>query len=124
MAEDFEKELAIIKENKYLYGHLVKNKYRDGNDGIYIGRGSKWGNQWTHLAHTTAPYVVSSREEAVVMHRRNLIKMIRNNEIKLSDLAELADKTLICFCSPDLCHGHTLSAAAHWAKLELQKQGR
>ena len=39
------------------------------------------------------------REEAVVMHRRNLIKMIRNNEIKLGDLAELADKTLICFCS-------------------------
>ena len=65
MAEDFEKELAIIKENKSLYGHLVKNKYLDGNDGIYIGRGrgSKWGNQWTHLAHTTAPYVVSSEKK-------------------------------------------------------------
>ena len=35
----FEKELAIIKENKILYGHLVKNKYLDEMTVFILGVG-------------------------------------------------------------------------------------
>lgn len=121
MVENFQQELDIIKENRAIFGHLVKNKYQEYSNGIYIGRGSRWGNDWTHLQHTKAPYKVKSREEAVVMHRRHLIQQIKNKHISLTELAELADKELICFCSPDLCHGHTLAAAAKWALNEIEK---
>lgn len=116
-------ELEAIYDNRSKFGYLVLNKKdaTDAQNTVYIGRGSKWGNQWSHLPNSTAKHRTWTREEAVVCHRRWLIEAIRNGEISISELAMLADKRLVCFCSPDLCHGHTLSAAAHWAKQQLSR---
>ncbi|PJZ19816.1 hypothetical protein CEW46_21235 [Bacillus cereus] len=81
----------------------VVNKYKEPYD-IYIGRGSKWGNPFSHLDGTKAQFKVGSREEAV----RAFKNWILTQPHLLNDLEELEGKTLGCFCKPQLCHGDVL----------------
>lgn len=81
----------------------VVNKYKEKYD-VYIGRGSKWGNPYSHLQGTTAEYVVSSREEAISKYKEYLLQ----NEELLKDIKELDGKVLGCFCKPKACHGDIL----------------
>jgi len=75
---------------------------------IYVGRPSKWGNPFTHIADkkTVAQFVVSSREEAVEAYQL----WITEGEGKhlLEDLHELKGKVLGCWCAPKSCHGDVL----------------
>jgi hypothetical protein len=64
---------------------------------IYIGRGSKWGNPFKIGEH-------GNREEVIEKYE----KWIRKNPKLMSDLPELKDKTLGCWCSPKACHGDVL----------------
>jgi len=82
----------------------VVNKYAEPYD-IYIGRGSKWGNPFTHKKGTTAEYIVESREEAVEKFR----EWILQQEDLMNSLEELKGKTLGCFCKPKSCHGDVLA---------------
>lgn len=83
----------------------VVNKYRHKYD-VYIGRGSKWGNPFTHKQGTMAKHIVESREQAIEKYR----EYITTGEGKhlLNDLHELKGKTLGCFCKPQACHGDVL----------------
>ena len=84
----------------------VVNKYREAYD-TYIGRGSKWGNPFTHIASgTKAQYVVANREEAIAAYREWITQ--GNGKHLLNDLHELQGKTLGCFCKPQACHGDVL----------------
>lgn len=84
----------------------VVNKYKEPYD-VYIGRGSKWGNPFTHISKgTKAKYVVSSREEAIEKFREYILHGDGKN--LLNDLKELEGKTLGCFCKPKSCHGDVL----------------
>jgi hypothetical protein len=84
----------------------VVNKYRESYD-TYIGRGSKWGNPFTHIASgTKAQYVVANREEAIAAYREWITQ--GNGKHLLNDLHELQGKTLGCFCKPQACHGDVL----------------
>ena len=79
----------------------VVNKYKEPYD-IYIGRGSKWGNPFTHIpSGTKAEYVVESREAAIEAYE----EWITNGDGKplLDQLHELEGKTLGCFCKPKSC---------------------
>lgn len=82
--------------------HFKKEPYD-----IYIGRGSKWGNPYTHIKDrkTLATYVVDSREEAIEKYREYIL----NNKQLMKDLPELKDKILGCWCSPKSCHGDVLT---------------
>ena len=73
---------------------------------IYIGRGSKWGNPFTHIKtfNTKADYIVESRNIAIEKYKEYIL----NNEDLLNSLHELKDKTLGCFCFPKPCHGNIL----------------
>lgn len=82
---------------------VVVNRYREPFD-IYIGRGSKWGNPFTHKSGTKAQYIVSSREEAIEKYREYIL----SKPELLKDLPELAGKRLGCFCKPKACHGDVL----------------
>lgn len=92
----------------------VLNK-KHGNipvDAVYIGRGSKWGN----------PFVIGrdgNRDEVCEKHRQYLWQQIQVGDIRLTDLAKLHGKDLVCFCAPQRCHGHTLERAAAWAYSEM-----
>ncbi len=69
---------------------------------VYIGRPSKWGND----------YIIGrdgTREECI---RKFRIALERSPE-KLQALSELRGKTLGCWCAPLPCHGDVLMEMAN-----------
>jgi hypothetical protein len=81
--------------------NLKKEKYD-----VYIGRGSKWGNPFSHLDNSKALYRVSSRNEAIEKYE-NWIRF-GDGKYLLDDLHELENKILGCYCYPKKCHGEVL----------------
>lgn len=78
------------------------NKNRDEYD-VYCGRGSKWGNPFTHIKdrETKAEFVVDTRKEAIDRYRGYIL----SRPDLLNDLHELKDKRLGCYCASDKsCH--------------------
>ncbi len=73
---------------------------------VYIGRGSKWGNPFTHIKDkkTLAEHIVNTREEAIEKYREYII----NNPELMGSLSELKNKVLGCYCKPESCHGDIL----------------
>jgi len=88
---------------------VVVNKYKSEYD-VYIGRGSKWGNPFTHIKdrNTKAEYIVSTREESIERFREYIYHKIQTGEISVEELYELQGKRLGCFCKPKSCHGDIL----------------
>ncbi len=82
----------------------IINKYHKLPYDVYIGRGSKWGNPYSHLPSTLAQYKVDTREEAVAKYR----EWIMSQPELLASLNELKDKILCCYCAPKACHGDVL----------------
>ncbi len=77
---------------------------------VYIGRGSKWGNPYTHLPNTSAPWQVDSREDAIRLYE----EWIRSQpELMGAIKKELKDKVLGCYCAPLACHGDVLIKIAN-----------
>ena len=71
---------------------------------VYIGRGSRWGNPYSHKEGTLAEHVVGSRTEAIQKFEEYLL----SNQDLMSSLEELKGKTLGCWCKPKSCHGDIL----------------
>lgn len=71
---------------------------------VYIGRGSVWGNPYSHKEGTLAEHVVGSRTEAVQKYEEYLL----SNEDLMRRLPELKGKILGCWCKPKSCHGDIL----------------
>jgi hypothetical protein len=73
---------------------------------VFIGRGSKWGNPFTHIKDklTLATHIVETREEAIEKYREYILK---NKEL-MNSLDELDGKVLGCYCKPLSCHGDIL----------------
>ena len=72
--------------------HVNKEPYD-----VYIGRPSKWGNPFIIGTH-------GDRDEVI----RKYEKWIRMQPALLSELNELKNKVLGCYCSPRACHGDVL----------------
>lgn len=86
--------------------------WKTHKDYIYIGRGSKYGNDATHLAigKTKAKVQVKTREESIEWYSRELDKAIETNPALLLTLVkELKGKILGCYCKPLQCHGDVLA---------------
>jgi len=64
-------------------------------DGVYIGRNSKWGNPFK--------VEVFGRMEAIRRYERHF-----HESGLITDIGELFNKKLICFCYPMACHGDIL----------------
>ena len=73
---------------------------------VFIGRGSKWGNPFTHIKDklTLATHIVETREEAIEKYREYIL----DNEELMNSLDELDGKVLGCYCKPLSCHGDIL----------------
>lgn len=77
--------------------HCKRNRYD-----VYIGRPSKWGN----------PFEIGkdgSREEVIQQYEEWLL----DQPGLLSNLPELKDKILACWCAPKACHGDILERLAN-----------
>lgn len=83
---------------------------------VFIGRGSKWGNPFTHIKDKTtlADVIVDTREEAIERYREYLI----GNQELLDCLDELEGKILGCYCKPKSCHGDILLEFLSKRKIE------
>jgi len=76
--------------------HCKKEQYD-----CYIGRPSKWGNKFVIGKDGTREEVVQKYKEWV----------LQQPEL-MASLHELKDKTLACWCAPNLCHGNVLAELA------------
>ncbi len=77
-------------------------------DAVLVDRHSEWGNPFRIGKDGT-------RNEVVARYRADLWRRIQAEEVRLDQLAELAGKTLACWCDPLPCHAHVLARAATWA---------
>lgn len=84
---------------------LVNVKYGQNFD-VYIGRGSMWGNKFSHENRKGVEVVVGTRQEAVAAYR----EWITGGEgvYLLEHLHKLKGKILGCSCKPLACHGDVL----------------
>jgi len=69
---------------------------------VYIGRGTKYGNRFSHIPYPGVEVVVESREEAIKCYR-NWLKF--HPELIEAAKKELKGRVLGCSCSPRPCHG-------------------
>lgn len=75
---------------------------------VYIGRGSMWGNPFSHLLVSKASFRVDSRDEAISAYA----EWIKTQPELLAALPRLKGKTLGCWCAPRACHGDVLARLA------------
>ena len=75
---------------------------------VMIDRTTKWGSPFSNKPHSTAPYKVKTRKEAVDQHKEWLLH--GEGQYLLKDLHELKGKVLGCWCDPHTqeCHGDIL----------------
>ena len=79
----------------------VLNKKRDLiplGSSIYIGRPSPWGN----------PFVIGRDGDRDEVIRKFSIYLCEDEELMGRVKTELRGKDLVCFCSPEACHGDVL----------------
>jgi len=69
--------------------------------GVYVGRGSLWGNPFVIGVHGTREEVIA-KYEAWVLRQPHLVAM----------LPELRGQVLCCHCKPLACHGDVLARLA------------
>lgn len=84
------------------------NKYHGTPWNVYIGRGTIWGNPFSHLPSglIRPENICETREEAVSKYRDYITK--GSGRSLLPKLLELKGKVLCCTCSPKQCHGDIL----------------
>lgn len=80
----------------------VLNKYHS-NDGVYIGRGSPWGNPYRIDQYHSRAQVIWAYEKWI-MDQPEFIEEVKK---------ELKGKNLVCFCAPLPCHGDILLRIAN-----------
>ena len=100
----------------------VVNKYKHDatNQDIFIGRGSPFGNPYTHLDSKFNDVIkCDTREEAIESHKKWFYRAIKscgckNKDMKnglrslLMQLRLGEDINLVCYCKPKACHGDTI----------------
>ncbi|MDD5151879.1 MAG: DUF4326 domain-containing protein [Flavobacterium sp.] len=79
-------------------------------DAVYCGRGSDFGNPYSHKNNTQAKYKVKTRGEAIALFKHDLI---RNQPLLAKVKTELKGKNLLCYCSPYPCHCDVLLEVAN-----------
>ena len=106
----------------------VVNCRREPYD-VYIGRGSIFGNPFSHLPlkQTTASFHVATRSESIQCYKdwldgkdltyrfpklSEVFWQLRRRKI-LASSPLLAGKRLGCYCKPKSCHGDILVALAN-----------
>ena len=81
---------------------VLNKRDASASAGVYIGRGSAWGN----------PFVIGrdgDRAEVIEKYKGYAIGRVEMNKMWDIDWLEpLKGKDLVCFCAPLACHGDVL----------------
>lgn len=94
---------------------FIANKNKGESFDVFIGRGSIYGNLWSHMKNTAAEFHVGTRDEACDNYRDWLLGISFHDvypEVRLkilNSLPSLKSKILGCYCKGvGRCHGETL----------------
>lgn len=71
-------------------------------EGIYIGRGSPFGNSYMIGRDGT-------REEVISKFEKDFHKKLREDNTFFRRVQALKNKNLLCFCKPKACHGDIIA---------------
>ena len=76
----------------------------------YIGRGSLFGNPFTHLplSRTKAQFQVKTGEESMACFESWLRERLAKDLDLRQKLLELDGRELVCYCKPAPCHGEII----------------
>jgi hypothetical protein len=76
----------------------------------YIGRGSLFGNPFTHLplSRTKAQFQVKTEQESMACFESWFRERLANDVTLRQKLLELDGHELVCYCKPAPCHGDIL----------------
>jgi len=85
---------------------LVVNKRVEAYD-EFIGRGSPFGNPYSHLDNSLAVYKVATREEAIEKYKGWFLDQVKNPSFAAM-VKSLRGKRLGCYCKPLSCHGDVI----------------
>lgn len=80
---------------------------------VYIGRGSPFGNKYSHLPSSFPGVVqVATREEAIALYRSYTERrLVEGDEALDNAFRALRDESvLVCSCYPKACHGNVIMA--------------
>ena len=78
-------------------------------DAVYIGRGTPWGNPFSHLSLPGTEHV-ETRGDAV----ERFAELVEENTAFRQQIKTiLKDKDLLCSCAPLPCHGDVLLKIAN-----------
>lgn len=101
----------------------VLNYYKIGccipEGSVYIGRGNK-SKGLPHSKYAN-PFKLTEEEprgSTIERYRGYLWNEIKEGRITIEELKELHGLNLVCFCSPQSCHGDILLKAIEWATEE------
>ncbi len=84
----------------------VRNKKKNEEFDVYIGRGSRWGNPF-EIGHGPNG---DSRAEVIEKYRQYFEEKIWADPVHRSALLSLRGYRLGCFCTPLPCHGDVIAA--------------
>lgn len=89
----------------------VYNRHRGDAppNAVYIGRGTIYGNPFSHIDYPNT-ILVGSRDEAVEKYRERLENMPSLQKLIKK---ELKGKDLVCSCAPRACHGDVILEIAN-----------
>ena len=87
----------------------VVNKKKEPYD-VYIGRGSPFGNEWSHLPISKAKHRVPSRGDSIWCYEQWFLLEVENNLEFRKLVLRLKGKVLGCTCKPKSCHGDVIAA--------------
>ena len=84
--------------------------FRSNPNQIYIGRGSQWGNPFTHLPleKTKAKWQVKTEEESMTSYEAWIREKLAKDPILRAQLFGLDGHELVCYCKRRPCHGDIL----------------
>ena len=96
-----------IRFKKVPITRVINIKTAKNKEFIYIGRGSKWGNPYTHLSGEM------NRNEAINAFNYDFYNSLFVRANLKEIIQELRGCTLGCSCKPLNCHGDTLAREAN-----------
>lgn len=88
-----------------------RKKEKAPRGSIYVGRGTPFGNPWSHLEGTVDPeFLVESRGEALTKFAEYLAA---DADLVRRVKKELRGQNLVCSCVPLPCHAEILLRVAN-----------
>ena len=83
---------------------VLNKRNRDTSNGVYIGRGTKWGKPYRIKDYSNP----EERLQVIELYRINILPKFSQQELET-----LKGKNLVCYCAPKPCHGDLLLQAAN-----------